>query len=137
VAELNRLQQEVARLFETPARRGLDSAFELWKPAVDVTEEAHQFVLHAELPGLKKEDLQVSVEDGIVSVSGERGPAAPSPDNTLIRSERFTGRFHRAFSLPVPVEAQNARATFEDGILRVFLPKREEAKPRRIQIEAN
>lgn len=134
-AELNRLQQEVARFFDAPLRGGHRLAFDQWAPAVDFSEDADQFVLKAELPGLKKEDIQLSVEDGVLSLSGERKSATSEQDGTLIRSERFTGRFHRAFSLPTPVEVEKVRATYEDGILSVVLPKREEAKPRQIQVE--
>lgn len=135
LAELNRLQQEVARFFDAPQRGFSRFAFDHWAPAVDLTEDGDQFVLKAELPGLKKEDIQLSVEDGVLKLSGERKSASSETEGTLIRSERFTGRFERAFTLPTPVDVAKVRARYEDGILTVDLPKLEEAKPRQIQVE--
>jgi HSP20 family protein len=137
LSELNRLQQEVARFFEAPVSRSSRLPFDHWAPAVDLSEDPDQFVLTAELPGLKKEDIQLSLQDGELTVSGERKSAVAEQDGALIRSERFTGRFQRVFSLPTPVAADKVRAAYEDGVLTVTLPKAEEVKPRQIPISAN
>ncbi len=135
LAELNRLQQEVARFFDGPLARSGRLPFDHWAPAVDLSEDRDRFVLRAELPGLKKEDIQIELQDGVLTLSGERKAATAENDDTLIRSERYVGRFQRAFSLPAPVQTEQVRAAYEDGVLTVTLPKQEEAKPRQIQVE--
>jgi HSP20 family protein len=136
LSELNRLQQEVARFFEAPVLRGAKLPSDQWAPAVDLTEDPDHFVLKAELPGLKKEEIHLSLHDGVLTLTGERRCPTSDTDATLIRSERFTGRFERSIVLPKPVAGDKVRAGYEEGILTVTLPKAEEAKPRQIQIGA-
>lgn len=133
--EINRLQQEVSRLFGRPLLRSVrPTLFDQWAPAIDLFEDRDQLVLKAELPGLNKEDIEVSLHDGALTLSGERKSAQAETEGSLIRSERFTGRFQRSVSLPVPVATDKVHAHYENGVLTVTLPKAEEAKPRQIEV---
>jgi len=91
-------------------------------------------IVKAELPGMKKEEIEISLHDGVLSLSGERKAQDKYEEADTCRSERFLGRFHRTFELPAPVEADKVKATYQDGILTVTLPKSEEAKPKQIEV---
>ena len=108
-----------------------------WVPAVDVTESKDAFNLEADLPGLGKEDVKVSVEDGILSLKGERNVERTSAENGQRHYERRSGSFERSFRLPKAVEADKIKAKFDKGVLQVTLPKSEAAKPKRIEIKCN
>lgn len=138
VGNLFGLSNELGRLFEgqlTEFNRGVESA-RRWSPAVDIYEDANNVFVKAELPGLKKEDIEVSLENGELSISGERKSASHA-DAKSHRSERFFGRFERAIILPAEVKADQVNANYQDGVLTVTLPKAEAAKPKQIKIEEN
>jgi HSP20 family protein len=103
-----------------------------WTPALDVYQDKDQFTVVAELPGLKKEDIELSLQDGVLTVSGERKQEKTSEEG--YRNERFFGRFQRNVTLPTGVDGNKVKATYEDGILKVVLPKAEEAKPKKIDV---
>lgn len=105
-----------------------------WMPAVDIreTDETYEFVV--ELPGLSKDDVDITVEDKVLAISGERKWADETDKNSYHRLERAYGGFTRTFSLPNAVDADKVKATFTDGLLNLSVPKAEEAKPRKIQI---
>src|SRR5580658_232930 len=105
-----------------------------WFPAVDVYEDKDTLQVKAELAGLKKEDIEISLHDGCLSLSGERKEEKKQEGREVYRSERWVGRFHRTISLPCRVVADNIQATYNDGVLTVVLPKAEEAKPKQIPI---
>jgi HSP20 family protein len=105
-----------------------------WFPAVDVFEDKDNLLVKAELPGLRKEDIEISLQDGYLSLSGERKQEEKREDACVYRSERWQGRFHRSISLPCRVEAEKIKATYNEGVLTVTLPKAEEAKPKQIPI---
>jgi len=105
-----------------------------WSPSVDVYEDKDTLLVRAELAGLKKEDIEISLQDGYLTLSGERKQAEKQEDGEVYRSERWVGRFHRAISLPCRVEADKIQATYNEGVLTVTLPKAEEAKPKQIQV---
>jgi HSP20 family protein len=105
-----------------------------WFPAVDVYEDKDNLLVKAELPGLKKEDIEISLHDGFLTVAGERKGEEKHKDAGVYRTERWTGRFHRTISLPCRVEADKINATYNEGVLTVTLPKAEEAKPKQIPI---
>jgi len=139
VGNLLGLRDELGRLFEdqlSELNRGLQSA-RRWNPAVDIYEDADNVFVKAELPGLKKEDIEVSLEDGELSISGERKSAANHADAKAHRSERFVGRFQRSILLPAEVKADQVNAHYQDGVLTVTLPKAEAAKPKQIKIDAD
>jgi HSP20 family protein len=105
-----------------------------WFPAVDVYEDKDSLQVKAELPGLKKEDIEISLQDGYLTVSGERKEEKKQEGADVYRSERWVGRFQRSISLPCSVEAEKIKATYNEGVLTVTLPKAEEAKPKQIPI---
>jgi HSP20 family protein len=108
-----------------------------WCPVVDVRESEDGLVLHAELPGLKPQDVDVSVENGVLSISGQkRQETEEGNENSEYHLvERRYGRFERRFTLPRTIEAEKVNAEFADGVLTVTLPKAEAAKPRRIEVK--
>jgi HSP20 family protein len=123
------LHDEINRVFG--AARPLQS----WAPAVDFFEDGEQFVLKAELPGVNRKDLDLSLQDGVLTLAGERREEQSFEHAEVHRSERFLGKFQRSFTLPAAVNAANVQASFKDGILTVTLPKAEEAKPKHIEVK--
>lgn len=117
-------------LFNLPSRV-LDQG---WQPVVDVEERENELVLNAELPGMKKKDIEISVEDNVLTLVGEKKTEDKKGSGDYYRSERFFGRFERSFTLPTYVETDKANATFKDGVLQIALPKKEEAMSRKITI---
>ena len=107
-----------------------------WVPAVDIVEEKERFILRADVPGVSVEDIDVSMDAGVLSVSGERHAIAPSEDAGVQRIERATGRFLRRFTLPDTADAEGVTARCTNGILEVSIPKTPEIKARRITVEA-
>ena len=107
-----------------------------WVPAVDIVEEKDCFVLRADVPGVKTEDIEVAMDNGILSVSGERHAIAPTDDSGVQRIERATGRFLRRFTLPDTANAEGISAKTSNGILEVVIPKAPEIQARRITVEA-
>lgn len=105
-----------------------------WRPAADVRETDEAFAVEAELPGMKKEDVSVTFEDGTLTISGERKYEEESNGTNLRRMERAYGSFSRSFRLPREIDAEGVVANFRDGILTVTVPKTETAKPRTIEI---
>ena len=126
---LANLQDELNHLFESPMR--------VWAPVLDVREDADNFVISAELPGLKRNDISVSLQDGALVISGERTVEKVEEGVEIHRQERFYGKFQRALTLPTPVAADKIKAQYKDGVLTVTLPKAEEAKPKQIDISVN
>lgn len=137
-AALDQLRQEVSRLFEEPfgAFDASNDLFSGWAPPLDLSEDADQLVVEVELPGVRKEDLEVSVHKGVLTISGERKSEQPTNGETgCYRRERFHGRFQRSITLPKPVETDAVKATYRDGVLTITLPKTEEARPRKITVK--
>ena len=135
IGRLSDLRDEIDRFFESPLTR--TSEFPGWTPAFDVYEEKDNFVVKAELPGMKKEDINVSLHDGELLISGERKSETKSDGTEVYRSERFFGRFQRTVSLPATVDPTKVKAEYKDGVLTVTLPKSEEAKPRQIEVNVS
>jgi len=105
-----------------------------WVPVVDIKEEKDRFVLHADVPGVKREDIDITMEDGILSIRGERLLEEVQEEGEYKRIERAYGSFYRRFSLPDTADAENISARSNEGVLEVVIPKRESVKPRRIEI---
>jgi len=132
------LRDEIDRLFETPLAEFNRSAQQFlggWLPAVDLYEDKDNVVVRAELPGMKREDIDLSLHGDVLSISGERKAEESFKGAEVYRSERFAGRFQRTVSLPAPVKADGVNAKYTDGILTVTLPKTEESKPKQIQVK--
>lgn len=107
-----------------------------WVPAVDIVEEKDRFILRADVPGVKTEDIEVAMDNGILSIAGERHAIAPADESGVQRIERATGRFLRRFTLPDTANADGISARSRDGILEVVIPKAPEVQARRITVEA-
>jgi len=136
-AELNRLRREIDRLFEEPFSflAPSTSFFEGWTPAVDIYEDKDKYVAKAELPGMRKEDIDVSLEGNTLTISGERKEEEEKKEGDTYRSERYFGRFQRTVTLPAAVDPNKIQATYKDGVLTVIIPKAEEAKPKQIEVK--
>jgi len=134
--EFRSLSERVNRIFgSTPARRGEESLGN-WMPPVDIAEDKDRIVLTAELPGFKEDQIEVQMENGVLTLRGERRFEEEKEGRNYHRVERSYGQFTRSFTLPNNVDKEKVQATFRDGLLSVELPKREEAKPRQIKISS-
>jgi HSP20 family protein len=130
-------RDEVNRLFDFswPSRdSGLLSG---WSPALDVFDDKDNLVVTAELPGMKKEEINLSLHDGVLTISGERKHESEKKEGDTFRSERYFGKFHRSVTLPTAVDANKVKASYKDGVLTVELPKAEEAKPKQIAVNVS
>jgi HSP20 family protein len=136
---LTDLRDELDRFFGAPLSELARTSQLLsgWTPALDLYEDKDNFYVKAELPGMKKEEIDLSLHDGSLSISGERKQESKVEEAEVYRAERFFGRFQRAVTLPTPVAADRVKAEYKDGILIVTLPKTEEAKPKRIDVNVN
>ncbi len=137
--EMRSLQDEVNRLFASSFSRGgndNDLMRGAWSPSVDIFENQNEIVLEAELPGMRPEDVNISIENNVLTIHGERKFEKKDEQDNFHRVERSYGSFTRSFTLPPTVQSENAQAEFENGVLKLTLAKREEAKPRRIEIKA-
>ena len=136
--DLRTLQDEVNKLFSSNFAHGGDRelARGAWSPTVDIYENKDQIVLEAELPGMKPEDVNISIENNVLTLQGERKFEKKDDRDNFHRVERSYGSFTRSFNLPPTVSSDAADAVFENGVLRLTLTKREEAKPRRIEIKS-
>ncbi|MCO6510662.1 MAG: Hsp20/alpha crystallin family protein [Aridibacter famidurans] len=135
--ELRSLQDEMNRLFMTNVPRSVaqeDLASGGWSPSVDIYESENEIILEAELPGMKRDDFEVSIENNVITLKGKREFEKKEEGDNYHRVERSYGAFTRSFSLPRTVSAENTTADFRNGVLKVTLPKREEAKARRIEV---
>ncbi len=126
------------RLFENalPAVTQPDAA-RPWAPAVDILETENELILKADLPEVKQEQIDIRVEDGTLTLRGERKFETVKDEKGYHRIERSYGAFSRSFTLPDTVQADGVKATFKDGVLTVNLPKKEVAKPRQIKVEVS
>lgn len=130
------LRDEMNRLFELPAKAAAGRQAQLFNngtPALDVYQNSDNVVAVLELPGMRKEEIEISLHDGILTIAGERKSGSGESDQAE-RTERFVGKFRRTIALPTQVEAGRVSASYKDGILTVTLPKAEEAKPKKIEV---
>ena len=135
--DLRTLQEELNRLFSTNLSRAFDDegiGRGAWAPSIDIYENKDHIVLEAELPGMNQEDFDLSIENNVITLRGERKFEKTDETDNYHRVERSYGAFTRSFTLPQTVSAEGATAEYNNGVLRVTLPKREETKSRRIQV---
>ena len=134
---MSRLQRDLDRLF-TPNAAQDESQHEVadWLPPVDIREQEQQFVLHADLPGVDPQHIDVTLEKGVLTIRGRRQLEAREEKNGFRRVERASGEFYRRFSLPNTADAQSVTARFTSGVLEVAIPKQAQVLPRRISVEA-
>ncbi len=133
--DLTTIQQEMNRLFDEffgERRAGLSEG--QWIPVIDVSEIDSQLLVRAELPGMTQDDIEVNLEDNVLTIKGEKKQEVRQEKEHFHCVERTFGGFSRSFTLPAGVKADEIKASFEDGILTVVLPKSEEAKPKKIAI---
>lgn len=137
--ELGSLENRLDRLFglNWPSRNGEKESMTVaqWTPLVDISEDANEYLVKAELPELKKEEVKVSVENGELTISGERKSEKEEKGKKFHRIERSYGSFLRSFTLPESVNGDKVSAEFKDGVLSVHLPKDEKAKPKSIEVK--
>ncbi|HEY0703053.1 MAG TPA: Hsp20/alpha crystallin family protein [Candidatus Acidoferrales bacterium] len=129
---LSSLQDQVNRLFESG--RADQSALTTWSPAVDIYETENELVLKADLPDVSEKDIDVRVENNMLTIRGERKFEQSVAEDNYLRIERTYGSFSRSFGLPNTVNTDAIKADYRDGVLRVELPKRAESKPKQVKI---
>jgi HSP20 family protein len=105
-----------------------------WAPALDISERKDAYLVTVELPGVEAEDLEITMEDGLLTIQGERQFTSESTEQQFHRIERRYGAFRRSITLPAQVQAEQIEASFDNGVLQIVVPKMEEAKPKRIQV---
>lgn len=132
------LQNSVNRFFDDPFFRTFDGDDDVqmgtWHPVVDLFEKDDNYVVKAELPGLKKEDITIDIEDRLLTLKGERKYENEVKEDNYYRRERSYGKFQRSFRLPTDVNPDDVKAKFNDGVLEIEVPKPEEKKPKQITI---
>ncbi|TDI70730.1 MAG: Hsp20/alpha crystallin family protein [Bacteroidetes bacterium] len=137
-ADLTRMQHEFDRVFGNffPSlgfSNNTDNSAS-WAPRIDVVETDDAFLFEFDVPGVDKEDIHVNLQEGILTVSGERKSRELEETEDVVRVERFTGHFYRSFSVPSAINEKNIEANYDRGVLSLRLPKAEESKPRKIKI---
>ena len=135
---VNELQSEINRLFGNLGDTQSSGATSGWRPNVDIHEYDNRFQLFVDLPGVDPGAVEITLDNGVLTISGERGlPGAPDGEEIVNRRlERGQGRFHRRFILPDTVDADKVRATDRNGVLEIAIPKQAKAQPRRIEVAA-
>lgn len=132
---LSQLQRELDRFREGDEGGGRVATAE-WTPAVDIKEEESRFVIHADIPGVNPEDIDISMENGVLTIKGERNTEAKTEKDNYKRVERIYGSFYRRFTLPDTADNEAISASFKHGVLDVVIPKREAVKPKKISVVA-
>jgi len=136
---LQSLQQDMNRIFDEFFRGDLlanDSLFARdWNPAVDIIENNDQFILKAEIPGMTKDDVKITLENNVLTIRGEKKNESEKKEGDYHRIERSYGSFERSFSVPGTIKVNEIDAQYKDGVLTLTLPKAEEAKPKSIEVK--
>jgi HSP20 family protein len=139
--EMEEMQERLARMIELSPLRSEMSQEQLsaseWLPLVDITENEQEYLIKAELPEVKKDDVKISVENGVLRITGERHRDEETKTKKLHRIERSYGRFVRSFTLPDEVNTGKVTAEFRDGLLRIHVPKDGNPKPKAVEIKVN
>jgi HSP20 family protein len=137
--ELEDVSDRLNRMFARPATRTANGKETMtvadWLPSVDISETEGEYQIKAEIPDVKKEDVKVTVEDGVLTIQGERKHEKEEKGRKYHRIERSYGSFVRTFSLPDVIEEDKVKAEFKDGVLNLYLPKSEKAKPKAIEVK--
>ncbi len=133
---LTQLQRELEKAYEGNDATG-NIATAQWSPTVDIKEEADRFVIYADIPGVKPEEIDVNMEDGVLTIKGEKQSESKTEENGYKRVERTFGSFYRRFSLPDTADPDGITAKTKHGVLELVIPKREAAQPKKIKVEAD
>jgi HSP20 family protein len=131
---VNRFQRDIDRLFGAPRTTAADSG--AWLPPVDIHEEDNQFLLHVDLPGVDPKAVEITSEQGVLTVRGKRDETRREARDGYRRIERITGDFERRFSLPETADVQNIKAKATNGVLEITIPKLAQVQPQRITVQA-
>lgn len=137
--DIENLQREMNRLFDWTFGPGSEEGVldgGLWAPAVDVVQEGDVFRVRADLPGMKREDIEVTINGDRLTISGEKKREAETKQGSQYRTERYYGKFSRSLTLPSSVDANRVEATYRDGVLDISVPKSEDARTRAIKVQA-
>ena len=129
------VQDQINRMFGDVFERNEESSLTTWAPAVDIFETEHELVVKADLPDVKPEELDVRVENNILTIRGERKFEKKVNESNYLRVERSYGAFSRSFSLANTVNSEAIQAAYKNGVLTLSIPKREEAKPKQIKVK--
>ncbi len=133
------LKDQIDRLFDgfpgLLGDRDLGIMEGIWSPAIDIYDSKDNLLIRADVPGMTKEDIDVTVHNNVLTVRGEKKKETETKSKGFIRQERFSGSFNRSVSLPSEVDASKVKATYKEGVLEIVLPKREEAKPKQIKVD--
>jgi HSP20 family protein len=132
--DMHTLHERLNRLL-SDSRWSSDEGYGDWAPAVDIFEKGDDLVIRAELPGIERDDIDIRVENGTLTLRGERKQEKEIQEDKIYRMERIYGTFTRSFRLPTMVDASKIKAVFKNGVLEVQLPKAEEARPRKVNIQ--
>ncbi len=135
--DLNLLQDRMNRLFDDAGRSWRTdepAATTTWSPSVDIFETEGEIVVKAELPGMDRKDITLHLENNVLTLRGERKFQKEKKDENYHRIERCYGNFSRSFSIPVTVDEEKIGADYKDGVLKIMLPKKEQARPEQIKI---
>lgn len=135
---VRQLQDDINRLFSGMSRTDSSSVTADWIPSVDINELDDTFQLYVDLPGVDPKDVDITLESGLLTITGERFAQAEKAGETVVRrrAERGAGRFYRRFILPETVDAEKVKATGKNGVLEILIPKQAKAVPRRIEVAA-
>lgn len=135
---LDKLQDDINRLFSSWATADSSGVTADWVPSVDINEFDDRFQLFVDVPGVDPKNVDITLESGVLTITGERFPIAEKSDENVIRrrAERGSGRFYRRFILPESVDADKVKATDRNGVLEISIPKQAKAMPRRIKVAA-
>jgi HSP20 family protein len=136
IRDLLSIQDEMNKLFDERLDRfsGGELQSRVWQPLVDIYEEEDKFVIKAEIPEVKKEDISINLENNVLTIKGERKMEKEEKKENYHRAERFYGMFQRSFTLPGIVDQDKIKANLENGVLTLEIPKKEEVKPKKIEI---
>lgn len=131
------MQREINRMFDNFFRGGIqdDGAISFLTPAVDIAEGDNEYTVRAELPGVSKDDVRITMQDNILTIRGEKKEEKETKESNYHRTERSYGSFQRSFTLPTHVKSDKIEASHKDGVLTITLPKAEEAKPKQIEVK--
>ena len=134
-SDMIQFRDEVGRWFDALEKKGEGKRTTVWAPDVDIKETDKDIQLRADLPGMKKEDIDISVDEDQLVIKGERKFEKEEKDKDFVRVERSYGSFYRSFNIGVPVKSDQIKASYKDGVLEVVLPKSEAKKPKKIEVE--
>lgn len=133
------LQKDMNKLFDSSVYKSIDKRADIlegfWAPAVDIQEEKDRYLIKADLLGIRQEEIDVSVDDDILTIKGKRTVEKEEKEKNYYRSERAYGAFQRSFALPSAVDAGKINASYKDGVLEVAIPKTEEQKKKKVKID--